>query len=226
MTRCSRRTSSRRRRAPAGPSPGASRGARRGASWSPASSIRRSSAPKRSPRSARGRSRCSSRPPRRSRHRSPTTSASRGPPSDPETKNAPRWLWRHNWSYRARRRIVDHMDGVTGDAAPPVSSSTVSSSSVSATLNYLRPGSPRNRLYVAPGGHLTTTQYAPTEVTIGNGRPHLDDFGLDRSGFTLLRHHSAVTDFGDKAQLDGTYTAEVAGPVKEGTGAGEGGSGG
>ena len=31
---------------------------------------------------------------------------------------------------------------------------------VTATLNYLRPGSRRNRLYVAPGGHLTTTQYA------------------------------------------------------------------
>lgn len=38
------------------------------------------------------------------------------------------------------------MDGVTGDAA------------LSATLNYLRPGSKRNRLYVAPGGHLATTE--------------------------------------------------------------------
>jgi hypothetical protein len=103
------------------------------------------------------------------------------------------------------------MDGVTGDPAH----------SVTATLNYLRPGSPRNRLYVAPGGHLTTTQYAPTEVTISNGRPHLDDFGLDRSGFTLLRHRSAVTDFGDREQLDGTYTSEVAALVKEATGADE-----
>jgi len=103
------------------------------------------------------------------------------------------------------------MDGVTGDAAH----------SVTATLNYLRPGSPRNRLYVALGGHLTTTQYAPTEVTISNGRPHLDDFGLDRSGFTLPRHRGAVTDFGDREQLDGTYTGEVAGLVKEATGAAE-----
>ena len=84
------------------------------------------------------------------------------------------------------------MDGVTGDAASPVSASTVSASTVSATLNYLRPGSKRNRLYVAPGGHLTTTEYAPTTVTITNGRPHADDFGLDRSGFTLLRHASAA----------------------------------
>jgi hypothetical protein len=53
------------------------------------------------------------------------------------------------------------MEGVTGDAAL----------AVSATLNYLAPGSTRNRLYVALGGHLTTTEYAPTTVTIANGRP-------------------------------------------------------
>ena len=90
---------------------------------------------------------------------------------------------------------------------------------VSATLNYLRPGSKRNRLYVAQGGHLTTTEYAPTEVTITNGRPHVDDFGMDRSGFTLLRHTSAVTDFDDKAQLDGTYTAEACELVQQTLGA-------
>ena len=103
------------------------------------------------------------------------------------------------------------MDGVTVDAARP--------KSVSATLNYLRPGSARNRLYVAPGGHLTTTQYAPTTVTITNGRPYLDDFGLDRSGFTLLPHASAVSDFADPAQLDGTYQAEAAELVRQALGA-------
>jgi hypothetical protein len=105
------------------------------------------------------------------------------------------------------------MDGVTGDAAVP--------STVSATLNYLRPGSRRNRLYVAPGGHMTTTEYAPTTVTVANGRPHVDDFGLDRSGFTLLRHASAVDDFGDPAQLDGTYQAEAGELVKQALGADE-----
>ncbi|HEX7163204.1 MAG TPA: CmcJ/NvfI family oxidoreductase [Trebonia sp.] len=108
------------------------------------------------------------------------------------------------------------MDGVTGDAAPPVAISTVS-----ATLNYLRPGSKRNRLYVAPGGHLTTTEYAPTTVTIANGRPHTDGFGLDRTGFTLLRHTSAVDDFGDPAQLDGMYRAEAGELVRQALGADE-----
>src|ERR1700761_2709562 len=113
------------------------------------------------------------------------------------------------------------MDGVTGDAAPPVSSSTASISTVSATLNYLRPGSKRNRLYVAPGGHMTTTEYAPTTVTITNGRPHAADFSLDRSGFTLLRRPSAVEDFADPAQLDGTYQAEAGEVVRQALGADE-----
>ena len=91
------------------------------------------------------------------------------------------------------------MEGVTGDAAPPVSVSPGPVSTVSATLNYLRPGSKRNRLYVAPGGHMTTTEYAPTTVTITNGRPHAAGFSLDRTGFTLLRHASAVADFADPA---------------------------
>jgi hypothetical protein len=108
------------------------------------------------------------------------------------------------------------MDGVTGDPGH-----AVQDTAVSATLNYLRPGSKRNRLYVAPGGHLTTTQYEPTTVTVTNGRPHVDDFGLDRSGFTLLRHASAVDDLGDPAKLDGTYAAEAAELVRQALGADE-----
>jgi hypothetical protein len=92
---------------------------------------------------------------------------------------------------------------------------------VFATLNYVAPSSARNRLYVAPGGHMTTTRYAPATVSIHDARPHAADFGLDRSGFTLLRHASAVTDFRDAAQLDTVYAAEVAGLVRQATGADE-----
>ena len=90
---------------------------------------------------------------------------------------------------------------------------------VSATLNYLAPGSSRNRLYVAPGAHMATTKYAPQRVTIRDGRPHRANFGLDTSGFTLLEHRSAVTDFDDPRQLDETYTPEAADLVKQVTGA-------
>src|SRR5260370_11030283 len=92
---------------------------------------------------------------------------------------------------------------------------------VEATLNYVAPASARNRLYVAPGGHMTTTKYAPATVSIHDARPHVADFGLDRSGFTLLRHHSAVTGFRYPAQLDTVYADEVAALVKSATGADE-----
>jgi hypothetical protein len=104
------------------------------------------------------------------------------------------------------------MDAVNDDAVR---------SGVPATLNYLAPGSARNRLYVAPGGHVTTTRYAPRAVWIANGRPHRDDFGLDRSGFTLLDHRSAVTGFGDAGELDRVYAGEAAGLVRQVTGADE-----
>jgi hypothetical protein len=45
--------------------------------------------------------------------------------------------------------------GVPGDR------SARETSSVTATLNYVAPDSARNRLYVANGGHVTTTRYAP-----------------------------------------------------------------
>jgi hypothetical protein len=90
---------------------------------------------------------------------------------------------------------------------------------VSATLNYLAPGSKRNRLYVAPGNHKSTTQYDPRTVAIGDGRSCPDTFTLNRAGFELRRHRSAVTDFGDPGELDGPYTAEVAALVTALTGA-------
>ena len=103
------------------------------------------------------------------------------------------------------------MEGVREDAAP----------GVLATLNYLAPGSARNRLYVAPGGHMTTTQYAPRAVRIANGRPHRDGFGLDSSGFTLLDHRSAVAGFDDAREIDRVYVGEAAGLVRQLTGADE-----
>jgi hypothetical protein len=92
---------------------------------------------------------------------------------------------------------------------------------VRATLNYLAPDSVRNRLYVAPGGHMTTTRYAPQQVWVANGRNRLDDFGLDRSGFALLDHRSAVADFADSEQLDQVYVGEALDLVRQVTGADE-----
>jgi hypothetical protein len=90
---------------------------------------------------------------------------------------------------------------------------------VSATLNYLAPQSARNRLYVAPGDHLSTTQYDPRAVPIASGRPVQGEFTLDRNGFALIRHRSAVSDFGNASELDRVYTSETVSLVRELTGA-------
>jgi hypothetical protein len=92
---------------------------------------------------------------------------------------------------------------------------------VLATLNYLAPGSVRNRLYVAPGAQMTTTRYTSRTVPIVNGRPFIEDFGLDTSGFTLLDHVSAVTDFGDAGEVDRVYVPEATELVRRLTGADE-----
>jgi hypothetical protein len=90
---------------------------------------------------------------------------------------------------------------------------------VSATLNYLAPQSRRNRLYVAPGDHLSTTRYDPRAVPIANGRAVKSEFTLDRNGFALVNHRSAVADFADADELDRVYTTEVVSLVRELTGA-------
>jgi len=45
-------------------------------------------------------------------------------------------------------------------------------------------------------------------VQVENGRPHKAEFTLDRSGFALVSHRSAVAGLDDTAALDDVYTAE------------------
>lgn len=88
-----------------------------------------------------------------------------------------------------------------------------------ATLNYLAPGSVRNRLYVAPGDQLATTRYEPHTVQVGNGRPHETEFTLDRTGFELVSHRTTVTGLDETATLDDVYTPESLDLVRQTTGA-------
>jgi hypothetical protein len=90
---------------------------------------------------------------------------------------------------------------------------------VPATLNYLAPGSTRNLRYVASNAVLTTTAFAPFTVSVADGRPRRGEFTLDASGFTLLDHRSAVTNFRDEDELASRYVAEGMGLVAGVTGA-------
>jgi hypothetical protein len=78
---------------------------------------------------------------------------------------------------------------------------------VRASLNYLRPGGPPNRRFVAPGAEMNTGIYDAYEVDITDARPLKPT--LASHGFTLLDHRSAVRDFGDAAEVDRLYLAEA-----------------
>ena len=56
-------------------------------------------------------------------------------------------------------------------------------------------------------------------VAIHDGRAAAEPFDLDREGFALVRHDTAVTDFYDDAEIETVYEAEVEKLVKEVTGA-------
>ena len=90
---------------------------------------------------------------------------------------------------------------------------------VEAELFYLSSASRINRRYVAPGAELNTGIYEPHRVLIRNGRPVQSGFSLDRHGFVLARHVSAILDFRDKGAVDAEYPAEVEALVRELTGA-------
>jgi hypothetical protein len=90
---------------------------------------------------------------------------------------------------------------------------------VCGTVNYLAPGSALNRLYIAPGEQLATARYEPRSVTIGNGRTCPDELTLDRAGFELVGHRSAVAGIADTTALDAVYTPEALDLVRRVTGA-------
>lgn len=78
-------------------------------------------------------------------------------------------------------------------------------------------------VFVASVGGGDTTEYLgryeQRAVTIQDGRAAPDGFSLDREGFALVRHDTAVSDFYDKAQIPKIYEGEVARLVKDMTGA-------
>lgn len=55
----------------------------------------------------------------------------------------------------------------------------------------------------------TTGTWDRRRVEIVNGRRHASGFVLDRNGFILVEHQTAVTDFFDPQQLKSEYYAEV-----------------
>lgn len=94
--------------------------------------------------------------------------------------------------------------------------------SVEAPLKYLA-GGKKVAAYVASvaGGPVPAHEgdYAVHRVAIRNGRIRTEGFSLDREGFSLVAHCSAVDDFYDDATIAAVYEDEVKALVRDATGA-------
>ncbi len=93
---------------------------------------------------------------------------------------------------------------------------------VEANLAYLAPMTERPHSYAydpPPGVPRTNTANAPHLVTVHDARPIARDLSLDREGFRLVEHHSAVCDFYDADELRRVYYPEAERLVAEATGA-------
>jgi hypothetical protein len=93
---------------------------------------------------------------------------------------------------------------------------------VTAVLNYLVPTAekPFNLTYDPPPGIArTNTAYAGHLFAIHDARPIAGALSLDREGFALVRHETAIRDFDDEAALRSVYYPESERLVAEATGA-------
>ncbi|MDB5414881.1 MAG: hypothetical protein JWR10_3216 [Rubritepida sp.] len=92
---------------------------------------------------------------------------------------------------------------------------------VIAELNYLAPIDGRARTYThepPPGEPRSNVQPDPHRVTIRNARAAIG-ISLDTSGFGLVEHATAVTDFSDEAQIRDIYYPESIEVIRQATGA-------
>src|SRR5262249_41887635 len=90
---------------------------------------------------------------------------------------------------------------------------------VTATINYVAPGSFINRRFVAPGVEHNTGRYEAHSVSVRDGRSAKEHFNLDVHGFVLANRPTTVRDFFDKDEVDRAYPDEVVAAVKALTGA-------
>ena len=93
---------------------------------------------------------------------------------------------------------------------------------VEAALNYLAPTKERPRTYTndPPPGQPRSTVVSESHVLpIRNLRPIAASVSLDREGFDLVRHDTAVKDFYNDDEVKAVYYPEVVRALKHATGA-------
>ena len=93
---------------------------------------------------------------------------------------------------------------------------------VDAALNYLAPMTERPRNYACePPAGVPRSNTAPEThtVPIYDARPIASEISLDREGFALLRHETAIRDFWDDDELRKVYYPEAEAAIAQATGA-------
>ncbi|MDG2004893.1 MAG: CmcJ/NvfI family oxidoreductase [Novosphingobium sp.] len=96
------------------------------------------------------------------------------------------------------------------------------SGDIEAALKYSTVGDGQAVFHASTGGEGENDaqgQFENISVRISNGRDRADSFSLDQTGFTLVQHESAVSDFYDRGQLRDIYEAEAGELVQSMTGA-------
>ncbi len=95
-------------------------------------------------------------------------------------------------------------------------------SSVVAPLNFLVPTAEKPVAYnyePPPGTPQRTGRNAEYQVRIHDARPIASELSLDKQGFVLLHHQTAVSNFYDEGQITAVYYPECERVMKEATGA-------
>jgi hypothetical protein len=91
-----------------------------------------------------------------------------------------------------------------------------------AVLNYLEPTSerPRSYTYEPPANQpRTNIRNVEIEIAVRDARPIVGEITLDRQGFELVKHRSAVSDFYDDDEVKLVYYPEAERLLKAATGA-------
>lgn len=91
--------------------------------------------------------------------------------------------------------------------------------SVRVPLRYAHAARPAGLFFSLAHGE-STCSFEPHETEIRDARPLAGSLSLDRNGFALVPHRTAVTDFTDPRQVDEVYVPEVQALVRGLTGAG------
>jgi len=98
----------------------------------------------------------------------------------------------------------------------------VARDTIAATLNYIvDDGTKVFTITAGPGGQDVRSGGTPDprRVVIHNGRPHAQDFALERDGFRFLRHDTKVADFYDEDEIRRVYYPEMETLIKAESGA-------